>query len=176
MHLLVFQDSCVTLPWLPILHGFPQSLLLLCWYILDGKPKTSRPLREMKKTKKTELIFNDSLNALGQCYVIIKSCSWFCYSLFMNKIAQSNNIHTWIIHKLGIWLWCCFFWGVGQLAWFRMLTKVIKTLIFCFLASVQGYSSSKVNFSSVLICDPRVLTQSCHLPLRYSNSVISKKI
>ena len=40
--------------------------------------------------------------------------------------------------------------GWGQLARFRMLTKVIKALIFCFLASVQGYSSSKVNFSSVL--------------------------
>ena len=98
-----------------------------------------------------------------------------CYAsiiVLWYKILQSNIIHTGIIHKLGIWLWN-FFWGVGQLARFRMLTKVIKASIFCFLASVQGYSSSKVDLSSVLKqADlwPKS-AQSCHLPLRYSNSV-----
>ena len=83
------------------------------------------------------------------------------------RLHKAANIHltlfiTWAFDHV------TFFWGVGQLARLWVLTKA---LVFSFLASVQGYSSSKVNFSSVLKQAglwPEC-AQSFNLPLRYSN-------
>lgn len=167
MHLLVFQDSCVTLPWLLILHCFLQSLLLLN---VDGEPKTGWPLREMKM-KRPNLQTSPCLMTVMHYKHIgrLSECTWrmiwFYYCLWY--MSAHSTIFILVLFINWVLTWCCFLRGGAA---FQSLnaSKVIKASIFCFLASVQGYSSSIVNFSSVLkqadLWPESV--QSCHLSLR----------
>ena len=143
------------------------SLLLLN---VDGEPKTGWPLREMKKTKRPNLQISPCLMTMhykhiGQLSECTWTMIWFYYCLWY-MIAHST-IFILVLFINWVLTWCCFLRGGAA---FQSLnaSKVIKASIFCFLASVQGYSSSKVDLSSVLKqADlwPKSV-QSCHLSLR----------
>ena len=160
MHQLVFQDSCAMVT--------DTSLLLLN---VDGEPRTGWPLREMKKMKRPNLQTSPCLMTVMHYKHIgrLSECTWrmiwFYYCLWY--MIVHSTIFILVLFINWVLTWCCFLRG-GAAFQSLIASKVIKASIFCFLASVQGYSSSIVNFSSALKqADlwPKS-AQSCHLSLR----------
>ena len=122
----------------------PVPAVVKCWWWAQNW--------EMKKTKRPNLQTSPCLMTMHYKHIGgLSECTWtmiwFYYCLWY-MIAHST-IFILVLFINWVLTWCCFLRG-GAAFQSLNVSKVIKASVFCFLASVQGYSSSIVNFSSVL--------------------------
>lgn len=155
-------DSC----YIPMTSNGSLFLSFFPAPVVDGDP--TKPKRTSEGNKKTKKKWTDrSLHAwwkvtqhiwwlskwqwydmfdLVCVLIIIIICCCCFFFLQFTTLLKVTNIHAGSIHNLGIWHWSISWLVRGSLPVCECWKQVIKTLVLCFLAPVQGYSSSKVHF------------------------------
>ena len=141
--IVAYWDSCVMLP---------QCLIFHCLSLLLGEPKTGKTSKRKSGQKRLNLqiypsmlhenapsIFDNPLNTLGQWYnnrILFVFLLLFC-DIRLHKVA---NIHTGIIHNLGIWS-CGFFLRGGAACQIVTANKSFGFLLPTFCTRLQLFWS-----------------------------------